>query len=195
MNLFFRKRMALAAGAVSIMALCVLSSIGAIAGGAGGGGVAGGGGGTEASLSNDPFAGDVVGEVQFSLPDIDEISLTAAAARAEPSTLNGLVEWLKWFKKKFQFILDTQLGLPWLGISDIGVETGKTKLTIIEKQRFLIIEYADMLRDKSYTVSEVTNYISIAAQIKGASETQIRDALIEEANNIGIELTEHQLND
>ena len=156
---------------------------------------AGGGGGFRAtSYLESQFEADVVGEVQFSLPDIDEISLTAAAARAEPSSLGGLIEWLKWFKEKFQLILDVPLGLPWLSISDIGKETGKTKLKIMEKQRQLI-QYADMLRDKSFTVSEVTGYIYGAAQIEGFTKTQIRDALIEEADNLGIELTEHQLND
>lgn len=217
MNLFFRKRMVLAAGAVSIMALCAMYPLAVIAGTGGLGGVArgemvwdspttlpkffenwsapAGGGGGEASLLYDPFAGDVTGEVQFSLPDIDEISLTAAAAIAEPSSLSRLTHWLDWFKRRFQIILDSQLGLPWLGISDAGVETGKTKLIINEKQRYLIIQYADMLLDKSLTVSQATNYIYLASQIKGATKTDIRNALIEEANNMEIKLTEHQLND
>lgn len=64
MNLFLRKTTALAAGAVSIMALCVLSPLEAIAGGASAGGSSAGGAGGAAALVYDPFAGDVIGEVE-----------------------------------------------------------------------------------------------------------------------------------
>ena len=155
---------------------------------------AGGKVGAPNPLFYNPFEGPTVGEIQFSLPDIEEISLTAAAARAEPSTLKGINKWLDWFKKKFKVILDAPLGLPWLSIADIGLETGKTKLNIMERQNHLISEYADLLRtDRSYTVSEVTKYIYHAGGIKAITEEQIRDDLIEKA---GIKnLTEHQLSD
>lgn len=83
MNLFLRKTTALAAGAVSIMVLCVLFSIGAIAGGAGGGGVAGGGSGTEASLSYDPFAGDVDRQIEIRQLELEALQAEADAAQAE----------------------------------------------------------------------------------------------------------------
>lgn len=111
MSLSLRKRTRLAAGVVSIMAVCVLSPLEAIAGGAGVGNVAGGAGGTKASLSYDPFAGDVVGEVES--PELEGFQLTASAANADPGILDRLaVRISSWYSSAKNFIKDAFVAPP-----------------------------------------------------------------------------------